>query len=104
MLFRSKQRVDHLKNFGFVDEVTVVAPGINGKMSEVNAAFGLLQLQHIDRAMARRAEIDAMYRPRLAGVRGLRLREQPMPGNTSNHSYFPVMIGADFSVTRDEVY
>jgi dTDP-4-amino-4,6-dideoxygalactose transaminase len=48
---KTKQRIDQLKNFGFVDEVTVVAPGINGKMSEVNAAFGLLQLQHIDRAM-----------------------------------------------------
>ena len=35
---KTKQRIDHLKNFGFVDEVTVVAPGINGKMSEFNAA------------------------------------------------------------------
>src|SRR3990167_6599182 len=59
---KTKQRIDHLKNFGFVDEVTVVAPGINAKMSEVNAAFGLLQLKHIDKALARRREIDAIYR------------------------------------------
>lgn len=101
---KTKQRIDHLKNFGFVDEVTVVAPGINGKMSEVNAAFGLLQLQHIDKAMARRAEIDAIYRERLAAVPGIRLLEQPMPGNTANHSYFPVLVGPDFPLTRDELY
>jgi len=101
---KTKQRIDHLKNFGFVDEVTVVAPGINGKMSEVNAAFGLLQLKHIDRAMARRAEIDAMYRARLDGVPGIRLLQQPMEGNTSNHSYFPILVGPNFSMTRDELY
>ena len=50
---KTKQRIDHLKNFGFVDEVTVVAPGINGKMSEINAAFGLLQLKGIDAALAK---------------------------------------------------
>ena len=48
---KTKQRIDHLKNFGFVDEVTVVAPGINGKMSEVNAAFGLLQLRHVEQVL-----------------------------------------------------
>jgi dTDP-4-amino-4,6-dideoxygalactose transaminase len=68
---KTKQRIDHLKNFGFVDEVTVVAPGINGKMSEVNAAFGLLQLKHVDRALARREEIDTTYRRQLAGVKGI---------------------------------
>ncbi len=49
---KTKMRIDHLKNFGHVDEVTVVAPGINGKMSEVNAALGLLQLKDIDEALA----------------------------------------------------
>ncbi len=59
---KTKQRIDHLKNFGFVDEVTVVAPGINGKMSEINAAFGLLQLKGIDEALQKRKAIDARYR------------------------------------------
>ena len=61
---KTKLRIDRLKNFGYVDEVTVVAPGINGKMSEINAAFGLLQLRHMGTVMDRRAEIDA----RLAGL------------------------------------
>ncbi len=54
----TKLRIDQLKNFGFVDEVTVVASGINGKMSEFNAAFGMLQLKHVDRALARRRGIS----------------------------------------------
>ena len=56
---KTKQRVDFLKNFGHFGEVTVVAPGINGKMSEFNAAFGLLQLKYIDEALARSEAIDA---------------------------------------------
>ena len=63
---KTKQRIDHLKNFGFVDEVTVVAPGINGKMNEVQAAFGLLQLKHVDEAIARR-QADRRALPRGAG-------------------------------------
>lgn len=100
---RSKQRIDHLKNFGFVNETTVVATGINGKMSEFNAALGLLQLQHVDRAISRRGEVERRYRERLAGVPGLALLEEPA-GATRNHSYFPVMVGPEFPVSRDALY
>lgn len=100
---KTKQRIDHLKNFGFVDEVTVVAPGINGKMSEINAAFGLLQLHHIDQAIARRAEIDQLYRDRLAGVPGIRCMERPTL-NRSNYAYFPILIEADYPLGRDGLY
>ena len=65
---KMKRHIDHLKNFGIVDEVTVVAAGINGKMNEVSAAFGLLQLKNIDIALQKRATIDAHYR---AGLRTL---------------------------------
>ncbi len=64
---KTKQRIDYLKNFGFADEVTVVAPGINGKMNEVQAAFGLLQLEHVGAAIERRIAIDRTYRELLAG-------------------------------------
>lgn len=100
---KTKQRIDHLKNFGFVDEVTVVASGINGKMSEINAAFGLLQLQHIDEALARRAQIDALYRERLRDVRGIRCL--PKAGEkVANHSYFPILVGPDYPISRDALY
>lgn len=100
---KTKQRIDHLKNFGFVDEVTVVAAGINGKMSEINAAFGLLQLKHIDGALARRKEIDAVYRERLAAIKGVRLL-QPGAETRANHSYFPIMVDPEYHLSRDELY
>ncbi len=100
---KTKQRIDHLKNFGFVDETTVVASGINGKMSEINAAFGLLQLQHIDEALARRAQIDAIYRERLRDVPGIRCL--PKAGEkVANHSYFPILVGPDYPIGRDALY
>lgn len=100
---KTKQRIDHLKNFGFVDEVTVVAPGINGKMSEINAAFGLLQLQHIDQAIARRKQIDATYRELLKGVRGIRcLRDSGE--EVANYSYFPILVDGDYPLSRDALY
>jgi len=70
---KTKLRIDYLKNFGFANEVTVVAPGINGKMNEFQAALGLLQLKHIEKAIARRREIDAYYRGKLKDVQGIRL-------------------------------
>jgi dTDP-4-amino-4,6-dideoxygalactose transaminase len=100
---KTKQRIDHLKNFGFVDEVTVVAPGINGKMSELNASFGLLQLKHIDVAMARRAAIAARYRAALAEVPGLRCVADAGEA-VANHSYFPILIEPDFPLSRDALY
>lgn len=96
---RTKARVDYLKNFGFADEVTVVAPGINGKMSEINAAFGLLQLKNVDQAIARRRDIDGQYRERLSGVEGVRPLESMF-----NASYFPVLIEDAFPVSRDALY
>lgn len=100
---KTKQRIDHLKNFGFVDEVTVVAPGINGKMSEVNAAFGLLQLRHVERALRRRREIDALYRRLLAGVPGLTC-VLPTGQDLPNCAYFPVLIDERHPVARDALY
>jgi len=100
---KTKQRIDHLKNFGIVDEVTVVAPGINGKMSEINAAFGLLQLQHIDQALARSKEIDAIYRERLADVTGIQCLCDA--GETvANYSYFPILVQPEYPITRDALY
>ncbi|WP_433885043.1 DegT/DnrJ/EryC1/StrS family aminotransferase [Pseudomonas vranovensis] len=100
---KTKKRIDQLKNFGFVDEVTVVAPGINGKMAEINAAFGLLQLKHIDDAMLARQKIDLAYREQLKDINGISLLEGT--GQTvSNYSYFPILVEADYPLSRDELY
>lgn len=100
---KTKTRINHLKNFGFVDEVTVVAPGINGKMSEINAAFGLLQLQHIDKAMARRRQIDIFYREQLKDVKGIRIIEEGSQ-TVANYSYFPILVEPDYPLSRDGLY
>lgn len=100
---KTKKRIDQLKNFGFVDEVTVVAPGINGKMSEINAAFGLLQLKHVDAALVRRREIDALYRLQLANVPGVRCLGTAGE-KVANYGYFPILVQPDFPMGRDALY
>lgn len=100
---KTKLRIDQLKNFGFVDEVTVVAPGINGKMSEFNAALGMLQLKSIDMALARRKEIDTIYREGLNGVRGVRCLSDAGE-KVANYSYFPILLEADYPISRDKLY
>lgn len=100
---KTKLRIDHLKNFGFVDEVTVVAPGINGKMSEFNAALGLLQLKGIDEALQKRKAIDARYREGLAAVKGIHFL--PDAGEkAANYAYFPILVGPEYPLSREELY
>jgi len=100
---KTKQRIDFLKNFGFADEVTVTASGINGKMSEVNAAFGLLQLKYVDKAIERRKQIEDIYREALSKVPGVEMFSIPKEAFT-NSSYFPILITPEYKITRDGLY
>jgi len=100
---KTKKRIDSLKNFGFVDEVTVMGPGINGKMNEIQAAFGLLQLKHVDRAIASRKSIDARYRQGLCAVPGIEVGP-PSKADKHNHSYFPIFVGPNYPESRDALY
>lgn len=100
---KTKTRIDQLKNFGHVGETTVVAPGINGKMSEFNAALGLLQLKYVDQAIAQRKKVDARYREKLQGIAGVRC----IDGSgeiIANYSYFPIMVDENHPITRDALY
>jgi len=99
----TKQRIDQLKNFGFVDEVTVTTAGINGKMSEINAAFGLVQLNHVDYAIAERKEIDSFYREKLSGIEGITFLDAA-GSSTQNYSYFPILVNENFPLSRDGLY
>lgn len=99
-----KQRIDYLKNFGFAGETEVIAPGINGKMDEIRAAYGLLSLQHVDAAIERRKALTQLYREGLEGVKGIRLFDEPK-GVTQNHSYMPIFVSAsEYGMSRDELY
>lgn len=100
----TKKRIDYLKNFGFADETTVVGPGINSKVDEMRAAYGLLNLKQVDAAIAARQQVAIKYREVLRGVDGITFFED-MPGVKHNYSYFPIFIDAKvFGKTRDELY
>jgi dTDP-4-amino-4,6-dideoxygalactose transaminase len=98
-----KLMIDRAKNFGFEDEVTVGSVGLNGKMNEVQAAFGLLQLQYVDAAICKRKRVDATYRERLLDVEGIRFTPK-MSGDNSNYSYFPILVDPQYSISRDALY
>ena len=99
-----KKRIDFLKNFGFADEVTVVGPGINSKVDEMRAAYGLLNLRQVDAAIAARQQVAIKYREALRDVEGITFFDD-MPGVKHNYSYFPCFIDAKaFGMTRDELY
>jgi len=98
----TKKRIDQLKNFGIVDEDTVDAAGINGKMSEINAAVGIVQLEYVDQCIAKRQKIDAHYRERLSTVRGIRCL-QGTGEVLANCSYFPILVEEEYGLTRDSL-
>jgi dTDP-4-amino-4,6-dideoxygalactose transaminase len=100
----TKKRIDNLKNFGFVDETTVVTPGINAKMNEVQAAMGLLQLKYINSAIEKRKQATERYRNGLNGIKGITYMED-MANVKHCYSFFPIFIDKDkYGKTRDEVY
>lgn len=100
----TKQRIDYLKNFGFAGETKVVAPGINSKMDEVRAAYGLLNLKQVDKAIAARKHIANLYRKGLKSIKGIRYMED-IPDVRHNYAYFPIFINAaEYGMTRDELY
>lgn len=98
-----KHHIDQLKNFGFVDEVTVTSPGINGKMNELQAAIGLLQLRDFHEVLDKRRAVEEAYRAGLASVPGIRCLPA-RPEQSSNHSYFPILVGPGYPLTRDRLY
>ncbi|MBI5482373.1 MAG: DegT/DnrJ/EryC1/StrS family aminotransferase [Deltaproteobacteria bacterium] len=100
---RAKARIDQLKNFGHAGETSVVATGINGKMSEFNAALGLLQLKHIDWALARRRERFLAYRERLGSVKGIRMLNDAGE-KVANYAYAPILVEPPYPIGRDALY
>ena len=100
----TKKRIDYLKNFGFADEVTVVAPGINGKLDEIRAVYGLLNLKKVDDAIASRKKIVELYCEGLKDIAGVSF----MVYNENvkhNYAYFPIFVDKEqYGISRDELY
>lgn len=100
----TKKRIDYLKNFGFAGETEVVAPGINSKVDEVRAAYGILNLRQVNAAIEARRQVALKYREALRPVDGITFMDD-MPGVKHNYSYFPIFVDAEqYGMTRDELY
>ncbi|MBP7223210.1 MAG: DegT/DnrJ/EryC1/StrS family aminotransferase [Sedimentibacter sp.] len=100
----TKKRIDYLKNFGFAGETTVIAPGINGKMDEVRAAYGLVSLNYVDDAIAKRREVALQYREALRNITGITVFED-FVNVKHNYSYFPILVNEElYGLSRDELY
>lgn len=101
---QTKKRIDYLKNFGFAGETEVVAPGINSKMDEMRAAYGLLNLRQVDAAIEARRQVALQYREALKDVHGIRFMDD-ISGVKHNYAYFPIFVDAEqYGMTRDELY
>lgn len=99
-----KQKLDKLKNFGFESEIDVSECGMNAKLNEVQAAFGLATLKYIDAAITKRNSIASYYEECFKNIKGISLLE-PEEGIELNYSYFPIVINeAEYGKSRDQLF
>ena len=97
------RKIYNLRNFGIRSEELVEEVGINGKMNEIQAAIGLLNLELFEKEQEKRAKVKALYDAGLKDVKGIRLPQ--MPSNTTNsYQYYPIVIEDDYPLSRNEVY
>lgn len=101
---KTKIRVDYLKNFGFAGESKIIAPGINAKMNELQAAYGILQLKELSENIRKRRVISEHYCSNLNEIEGIRTMETD-PDVEYNYSYYPIFINKKkYGNSRDELY
>ncbi len=89
----SKKIIDQinlLKNFGIVDEETVVLPGINAKMNEFQAVMGLCNLRIIHKKMQSRKILYDRYKEHLHEVPAIRF--QRVVASHYNYAYMPICL------------
>lgn len=98
-----KQRIDQLKNFGIADEMTVNDISLNGKLSEIHAALGLLQLKTMNQTLQNRGKVDDYYRELLANIDGIRCIERQKV-EKDNYAYFPIVISKPYPLSRDKLF
>ncbi len=96
--------IEKLKNNGIDGIQNPVTYGLNGKLNEFQAAFGLLQLQYIDLAIDKRKEIFQLYQEKLQSIKGIRMMNEK-PGIKYNYGYFPIIIDTAITgYTRDQLF
>ncbi len=98
-----KEKIRFLKNFGIADEETVIGPGINGKMNEFQAAFGLLGIEQVEQEIQQRKHLTELYRQGLKGIPGIRCQDD-LRGVTHNYGYFPILVDENrYGISRDQM-
>jgi dTDP-4-amino-4,6-dideoxygalactose transaminase len=98
-----KEKIYNLRNFGIKNEEEVVDIGINGKMNEVQASIGLLNLKLYKNEQTKRTKIKNLYIKHLNNIKNIKIPK--MPSNaTDSCQYFPIIIEDGFPLTRNEVY
>lgn len=98
-----KKRIDYLKNFGFANEVSIVGPGINGKMNELQAALGMLQLKYVTQEIEKSKQRFMFYGEQLQSIEGIEILHVP-DDVTWNYSYCPISVTEFFPINRDALY
>ena len=97
------RKIYNLRNFGIRSEELVEEVGINGKMNEIQAAIGLLNLELFEKEQEKRSKVKALYDKGLTNIKGIRLPQ--MPSNTTNsYQYYPIVIENDYPLSRNEIY
>lgn len=96
-------KIYNLRNFGIRNEEVVEDIGINGKMNELQAAIGLLNLELFKEEKFKRAKIYDKYTINLSRIKGIKIPK--MPDNTSNsYQYYPIIVEDDYKMNRDKLY
>lgn len=97
------EKIHNLRNFGIKNEEFVEEIGINGKMNEIQAAWGLLNLKQYRAEQERRQKIKKFYDENLSKIRDIKVPQ--MPKNTTNsYQYYPIIVDDEYPLSRDEVY
>ena len=97
------RKIYNLRNFGIRSEELVEEVGINGKMNEIQAAIGLLNLELFEKEQEKRSKVKALYDKGLSNIKGIRLPQ--MPSNATNsYQYYPIVIENDYPLSRNEIY
>lgn len=97
------RKIYNLRNFGIQSEELVEEVGINGKMNEIQASIGLLNLNLYKKEQEKRAKVKAFYDENLSKIKGIRIPKMP-EGVTNSYQYYPIVIEDDYPLTRNELY
>lgn len=97
------RKIYNLRNFGIQSEELVEEVGINGKMNEIQASIGLLNLNLYKKEQEKRAKVKAFYDENLSKIKGIRIPKMP-EGVANSYQYYPIVIEDDYPLTRNELY